>query len=152
MLQAIYAEDYRGGAVTFGAEVRTDHRTEQARLRLSVIRHESRDEPHREDHGVTVSGPTEWTRHEITALVPGDANMILFGIELTGPGVVALRNPALRQADAMNEGISDGDLVRLARDGDAVAFRLLVERHLPLARAAPGGCAPTRATWTTSCR
>ena len=34
----------------------------------------------------------------------------------------------------MSEGISDGDLVRLARDGDAVAFRLLVERHLPMAR------------------
>jgi RNA polymerase sigma-70 factor (ECF subfamily) len=31
--------------------------------------------------------------------------------------------------------VSDGDLVRLARTGDAAAFRLLVERHLPLARA-----------------
>jgi RNA polymerase sigma factor (sigma-70 family) len=29
----------------------------------------------------------------------------------------------------------DGDLVRLARDGDPVAFRLLVERHQPAARA-----------------
>jgi RNA polymerase sigma-70 factor (ECF subfamily) len=32
-------------------------------------------------------------------------------------------------------GISDGDLVRLARDGDPVAFRLLVERHQPMVRA-----------------
>jgi RNA polymerase sigma-70 factor (ECF subfamily) len=31
--------------------------------------------------------------------------------------------------------IADGDLVRLARDGDPAAFRLLVERHLPMARA-----------------
>jgi RNA polymerase sigma factor (sigma-70 family) len=31
--------------------------------------------------------------------------------------------------------IQDGDLVRLARDGDPAAFRLLVERHLPMARA-----------------
>ena len=31
--------------------------------------------------------------------------------------------------------VSDGDLVRLARDGDPVAFRLLAERHLPMARA-----------------
>jgi RNA polymerase sigma-70 factor, ECF subfamily len=31
--------------------------------------------------------------------------------------------------------IPDGDLVRLARDGDAAAFRLLVERHQPMARA-----------------
>src|SRR5579859_3279601 len=31
--------------------------------------------------------------------------------------------------------IGDGDLVRLARDGDPAAFRLLVERHQPMARA-----------------
>src|ERR1700735_3213543 len=31
--------------------------------------------------------------------------------------------------------IPDGDLVRLARDGDPAAFRLLVERPLPMARA-----------------
>jgi RNA polymerase sigma-70 factor, ECF subfamily len=31
--------------------------------------------------------------------------------------------------------ISDGELVRLARAGDPVAFRLLVERHQPMARA-----------------
>jgi RNA polymerase sigma-70 factor, ECF subfamily len=31
--------------------------------------------------------------------------------------------------------IPDGDLARLAREGDAVAFRLLVERHAPAARA-----------------
>jgi hypothetical protein len=98
LLQEIYAEDYRGGAVTFSGEIRTDHRTEQAGLRLLVIRHEPRGEPTREDRGVTVCGRTEWTRHEISALVPGDANMILFGIELTGPGLVALRNPALRKA------------------------------------------------------
>jgi RNA polymerase sigma-70 factor, ECF subfamily len=30
--------------------------------------------------------------------------------------------------------IPDGDLVRLARDGDPAAFRLLVERYLPMAR------------------
>jgi hypothetical protein len=98
LLQAIYAEDYRGGAVTFSGEIRTDPRTEQAGLRLLVSRHPPdgwRGEPIREDRSVTVSGRTEWARHEITALVPGDANMILFGIELTGPGLVALRNPAL---------------------------------------------------------
>jgi RNA polymerase sigma-70 factor, ECF subfamily len=35
----------------------------------------------------------------------------------------------------MSAEIPDGDLVRLARDGDTVAFRLLVERHQPTARA-----------------
>lgn len=31
--------------------------------------------------------------------------------------------------------VPDGELVRVARDGDPVAFRLLVERHLPMVRA-----------------
>jgi RNA polymerase sigma-70 factor (ECF subfamily) len=35
----------------------------------------------------------------------------------------------------MTAEIPDGDLVGLARDGDPVAFRLLVERHQPMARA-----------------
>jgi RNA polymerase sigma factor (sigma-70 family) len=35
--------------------------------------------------------------------------------------------------------IRDGDLVRLARDGDPVAFRLLVERHQPTVRARATG-------------
>ena len=35
----------------------------------------------------------------------------------------------------MDAEISDGDLVRLARAGDPVAFRLLVERHRPMALA-----------------
>jgi RNA polymerase sigma-70 factor (ECF subfamily) len=35
----------------------------------------------------------------------------------------------------MGVDVSDGDLVRLARAGDPAAFRLLVERHRPLARA-----------------
>ncbi len=35
--------------------------------------------------------------------------------------------------------ICEGDLVRLARDGDPVAFRLLVERHRPAVRARAAG-------------
>ena len=34
----------------------------------------------------------------------------------------------------MSAQISDGDLVRLARDGDTVAFRLIVERYQPMVR------------------
>jgi hypothetical protein len=101
LLQEIYAEDYRGAAVTFSGEIRTGPRTEQAGLRLLVSRYPPdgwRGEPLREDRSDTASGPTGWTRHEITALVPGDANMIAFGLELTGPGLAALRNPGLRRA------------------------------------------------------
>jgi DNA-directed RNA polymerase specialized sigma24 family protein len=35
----------------------------------------------------------------------------------------------------VNADPSDGDLARLARDGDRAAFRLLVERHQPAVRA-----------------
>ena len=95
LLQAIFAEDYLGGVVTFSGDIRTGDQTERARLRFLVIGHPRPGGPIRSDGGVDVSGSTDWTRHEITAAVPSDANVILFGIELTGPGLVALRNPAL---------------------------------------------------------
>jgi hypothetical protein len=53
----------------------------------------------RQDRDVTVSGDHDWTRQEITALIPEDADMIRFGITLTGPGRIALRNPELRKAE-----------------------------------------------------
>jgi hypothetical protein len=53
----------------------------------------------RQDHDVTVSGDRDWTRQEITALIPKDADMIRFGITLTGPGQIALRHPELRTAE-----------------------------------------------------
>jgi RNA polymerase sigma-70 factor, ECF subfamily len=43
---------------------------------------------------------------------------------------------AIMGGDVPDRGqVPDGDLVRLARDGDPVAFRLLVERHQPMVRA-----------------
>ena len=48
--------------------------------------------------------------------------------------------------------ISDGYLVRLARDGDPAAFRLLVERHLPMARARAARLCPQPDDPTTPCR
>ena len=54
----------------------------------------------REDHGVTVSGGSDWTAHEVTALIPEDADLIRFGIALAGPGRVALRNPELHRNGA----------------------------------------------------
>ena len=52
----------------------------------------------------------------------------------------------------MSADVSDGDLARLARGGDPVAFRLLVERHQPMVRARARQLAPIPATWTTSRR
>jgi hypothetical protein len=103
LVQAIFADDYRGATVTFSAEIRTDPLTEQAGLRLEIIRNWWRAGRAREDHGLTISGHRPWTRYEITARIPADADQIRFGIALTGSGQIALRNPDLRtdpQSDA----------------------------------------------------
>ena len=99
LVQSIFADDYRGAMVIFRGEIRTEPLTEQAGLRLEILRHWWRNGRAREDHGVTVSGGHDWTRHEITALIPEDADIIRFGIALAGPGRIALRNPELRTAE-----------------------------------------------------
>jgi hypothetical protein len=40
--------------------------------------------------GETITGSHDWTRHEVTAQVPGDTELIRFGLTLTGPGQVGL--------------------------------------------------------------
>jgi hypothetical protein len=100
LVQAIFADDYRGRTVVLRGEIRTRHGTEQAGLRLEILRHWWRIGRAREDHGVTLAGGhREWTGHEITALIPDDADIIRFGIMLTGTGSIALRNPELRAAE-----------------------------------------------------
>jgi hypothetical protein len=99
LVQAIYADDYRGATVTFSGEIRADPLTEQAGLRLEIIRHWWRAGRAREDHGLTISGRRPWTRYELTARIPVDADQIRFGIALTGPGRIALRNPDLHIAE-----------------------------------------------------
>ena len=100
LVQAVYADDYRGAAVTFSAEIRLDPGTEQAGLRLEIIRHSWPGMRVREDHGLTISGRHPWTRYEITARIPADADLIRFGVGLTGSGRIAVRNPNLG-ADAL---------------------------------------------------
>jgi hypothetical protein len=107
LVQAIYADDYRGATVTFSAEISADSLTEQAGLHLEIIPHWWRAGQPREDHGLTISGSHPWTRYEITARIPADADLIRFGIALTGSGRIALRNPDLRassQAGAKPDG------------------------------------------------
>ena len=102
LLQTIYADDYRGATVTFSGEIRVDPLTEEAGLRLEIFPHWWRVGRPREDHGLTVTGPRRWTRYEVTARVPADADLIRFGIALTGTGRIALRNPALRNPALRN--------------------------------------------------
>jgi hypothetical protein len=99
LVQSVFADDYRGATVVFRGEIRTRHGTELAGLRLEILRHWWRTGRPREDHGLTVSGGRhDWRDLEITALIPEDADIIRFGITLTGTGSIRLRNPELRVA------------------------------------------------------
>jgi hypothetical protein len=110
LVQAIFADDYRGAAVIFRGDLRAESLTEQAELHLEILRHWWRLGRAREDHHVTVSGGrTQWTSLEITAPIPEDADMIRFGVALSGPGRVWLRNPELSRAVPDDlEPVSDG--------------------------------------------
>jgi hypothetical protein len=99
LVQAIYADDYRGATVTFGGQIRTEPLTEQAGLRLEILRHWWRTGRPREDHGLTVAGGGDWSDQEITVAIPHDADIIRFGVVLSGAGSIALRNPELRAAE-----------------------------------------------------
>ena len=97
LVQAVYADDYRGVTITFSGELSGDLISGQAGLRLEILRHWWRGPATREDHGLTIAGHhRDWTSHEITARIPADADIIRFGIALTGQGRIALRNPELR--------------------------------------------------------
>jgi hypothetical protein len=102
LVQAIFADDYRGATVIFRGEIRAASRTEQAGLRLEILTRWWRSRSAREDHGMTIHGGRDWTAHEITALIPADADMIRFGISLSGPGRVFLRHPEFRRAEPVD--------------------------------------------------
>ncbi len=102
--QRIFADDYRGRTVTFRGDVRTADVEHLAGLALRVNSegqptrprpggHDPRDDP--ANHLAFVAGTLDWTRHEVTAQVPPDANLIIFGVFLNGRGQVELRNPQL---------------------------------------------------------
>jgi hypothetical protein len=97
LVQAVYADDYRGVTITLSGEVSGELVSAQAGLRLEILRHWWRGPATREDHGRTIVGRRpDWTAHEITARIPADADIIRFGIALNGPGRIGLRNPDLR--------------------------------------------------------
>jgi hypothetical protein len=95
LVQTIFADDYRGREVVFSGEICTEPLTQPAGLRLEILKHWRQV---REDHGVTVAGRSDWTRYEMRTPVPEDADIIRFGITLTGAGRIALRHPELSVA------------------------------------------------------
>jgi hypothetical protein len=103
LVQAIAAEDYRDRTVTFRGQLRTTGIVGQAGLDLAVSRPPSPDGPVGApllDHGssLTAPGSSDWTWHEVTMPVPGDAVAIRFGISLAGRGRIELRGAELTPA------------------------------------------------------
>jgi hypothetical protein len=99
LLQTVFADDFRGAPVLFRGEFRTENVAASAGLCLRILWRGK--EPDREqEHLATAAGSTDWSSHEISAPVPEDADMVRFGIILTGSGRVWLRNPVLQRGDA----------------------------------------------------
>jgi hypothetical protein len=102
LVQAIYADDYRGRTVTFRGQLRTTGIADQAGLHLAVSGSRSESMATRPllDHGssLTALGSSDWTWHEVTVPVPREATAIRFGISLTGRGGIELRDAELSPA------------------------------------------------------
>jgi RNA polymerase sigma-70 factor, ECF subfamily len=103
LAQAVFADDYHSATVTFRGEFRVSASRGRAGLGLRVneghpIRGPLTEESVLADPDnniVTIPGGRDWTRHEITARVPEDSEVIAFAIFLAGPGQIELRNPEL---------------------------------------------------------
>jgi hypothetical protein len=102
LVQAIAAEDYRAGTVTFRGQLRATGLAGQAGLRLAVSGPRSESTATRPllGHGssLTAPGSSDWTWHEVTVPVPGAAIVIRFGIWMAGRGRVELRGAELTLA------------------------------------------------------
>jgi RNA polymerase sigma factor (sigma-70 family) len=104
--QQIFADDYRGAVVTFRGEFRSSGGPGRAGLGLRIGERRPIRAPLTEEslfgdpdnHAVRIPGSRDWTRHEVTARVPEDGDVIVFAILLAGPGQIELRNPELARA------------------------------------------------------
>jgi hypothetical protein len=96
----------RGAAVTFRGQFRVPEATGLAGLFLRVTKPSNLHGPFTAqaaladpaNHIVTLGGPGDWTTHGVTAPIPDDANTVVFGVFLAGPGRIELRNPELTRA------------------------------------------------------
>jgi RNA polymerase sigma-70 factor, ECF subfamily len=105
--QDLLADDYRGAAVVFRAQVRrTADGPGRARLFLRLGHLHAQPYPREPlswpavfaDPGTTsaqVPADSGWAMREVTAEIPGGCDVFMFGISLAGPGQIELRNPEL---------------------------------------------------------
>jgi hypothetical protein len=100
LVQTIDAEDYRGRTVTFRGQLRGTGIAGHAGLHLAVGAAVDPPGDCLRDRGassLTAPGSSDWTWHDVTMSV-GDADVIRFGISLTGRGRIELRNAELSPA------------------------------------------------------
>jgi hypothetical protein len=105
LAQDMYADDYRDAVVVFSGQVRTEGAAGRAGLCLWVRRVQDIGRPMTEegalgnpDNHIVMVGNRDWTRHQITVRIPGDASIGGFGIFLAGPGRIELRDAELTRA------------------------------------------------------
>jgi hypothetical protein len=107
LVQTIAATDYRDRTVTFRGQLRASDIAGQAGLHLAVGAPPTRPVGALlRDHSgssLTAPGSSDWTWHEVTMPVPGEATAILFGISLTGRGRIELRGAELTPAPGTQE-------------------------------------------------
>ena len=107
LVQAIFADDYRGATVAFRGEFRTEDTAGSAGLFLRIhadprdlrgprTEHAAADDP--DNNLVTIMGHRDWTSREVTARVPDDANIVMFGVFLAGRGRIELRDAELTRS------------------------------------------------------
>jgi RNA polymerase sigma-70 factor (ECF subfamily) len=103
--QELHAGDYRGAAVTFRGEFRTEtanraglflRASREWDIRGPLTGHAVLADPN--NTIVPIAADRDWTSHEVTAQVPDGADFVMFGIFLAGPGRIELRHPTLTRA------------------------------------------------------
>jgi RNA polymerase sigma-70 factor (ECF subfamily) len=105
LAQEMYADDYHGTEVVFRGQFRVADATDATRAGLFLRMRKVLDirGPMTEravladpgNHIVAIAALPDWTSHEVTARVPDDADTVMFGIFLAGPGRIELRDPEL---------------------------------------------------------
>jgi hypothetical protein len=102
--QEIFADDYHDRTVTLRGDLRLTGVADRAGLLLRVTTNRPAPRlPAEQDpanHFAFAAGTDDWTRYEVTAQVPPDANYIFFGVFLTGRGQIELRDLQLEQHPA----------------------------------------------------
>jgi hypothetical protein len=107
LAQFIWADDYRGSGVSFRGRLRRDGHAGRAGLFVRVETPGAGPGPSNPlnlddmlaDGRTTIStaaAAPDWAQHEVTAHVPGDCRIVMFGIFLAGSGRIELREPELR--------------------------------------------------------